>query len=320
MSRAEALRWIGRVRQLNTLPQVALEILRITGDEDYAMDELVACLDRDPALTTKLLRIVNSPQFGLRQKVVSLRMAVSFLGRRSLRLLSTSFSLSSGLSKGVAGQLYESYWRRTLLMVAAAKNLARIRREVDPNEAHVAGLVADIGQLIFAQADPAAYAPLVDAFEHGPELLRAEQAALGCTHPELSACFLESLGFPPALVESALRHHIDQPDDEPLSAEVWAADRVAQAILTPNESGFLPIRKLLDKTYGLDVDGVIDFVLACKNEWADSTQLFDIRSVNSPDYDAILAQARDTQQQTALAAALELDSIEAVFSLHPANK
>ena len=80
-------RFVQRAQTLYTLPAVAAEVLRLTADQAVDVDALSKCIERDPALTAKILGVVNSSQYGLGTTVTSLSQALTLLGTRSIKLL-----------------------------------------------------------------------------------------------------------------------------------------------------------------------------------------------------------------------------------------
>ena len=76
-----------RTASLYTLPEVALEVLELTSHPRVDVPALKACIERDPALTCKILKVVNSSMFGLSRRVADLTQALSLLGVKPLKML-----------------------------------------------------------------------------------------------------------------------------------------------------------------------------------------------------------------------------------------
>src|SRR5262245_54334406 len=101
---------VKRTGELYSLPAVAMEVLELTNQPKVDAAKLKACIERDPALTTKLLRVVNSSLFGLKQQVSDLNQALALLGIKPLKLLVLGFSLPDALFTDVAGDVLSRYW------------------------------------------------------------------------------------------------------------------------------------------------------------------------------------------------------------------
>ena len=106
-------RLVGRAEQLYSLPAVAMEVLQLTDNPQVDTRALKECIENDPALTGKILRVVNSSLFGLSREVSDLNQALALLGTKPLKLLVLGFSLPSGLYAGIEARTLGRYWRRT---------------------------------------------------------------------------------------------------------------------------------------------------------------------------------------------------------------
>ncbi len=80
-------RFVDKAGKLYTLPAVAVQVLQLTNHPKVDVQQLKACIENDPALTTKVLRFVNSSMFGATCKVSDLNQALAMLGTKSLKLL-----------------------------------------------------------------------------------------------------------------------------------------------------------------------------------------------------------------------------------------
>src|SRR4029078_10488211 len=133
-----------KVRQadnLPSLPAVAMQVLKMTQADDCSVAEIARVIQQDPALTGRLLKIVNSSLFGLSRKISSLPQATVVLGLRTVKVMVLSFSLVDTMQKRRPGGFdYAGYWRRSLTTAVASRLLAeRVRRPLT-DEAFVCGL------------------------------------------------------------------------------------------------------------------------------------------------------------------------------------
>src|SRR6218665_1327859 len=90
-----------RAQGLYTLPSVAARVLELTSRPQDDLTELRRCLENDPALVAKLLRVVNSSLFGLHRKVGDLQQTLNVLGMNPLKMLVLGFSLPDRLFRGI---------------------------------------------------------------------------------------------------------------------------------------------------------------------------------------------------------------------------
>lgn len=213
-----------QAQQLFTLPAVALKLLELTNQADVPAAELRACLEQDPALTSKVLRVVNSSLFGLSRKVADLHQAVALLGVKPLKLLVLGFSLPDAIFAGIAHDVLARYWKVTLTRALAAREVSERVWRRGGDETFIIGLLADLGLLALVQCLGSPYVTFARrAWEAESDLAALEQRALGFDHRQLTVKLLDTWGLPEGIV-AALRP-LD-PHAPPPSAQVRAARSV----------------------------------------------------------------------------------------------
>jgi HD-like signal output (HDOD) protein len=180
-----------------------MRVLELTNNPQVDAHALKECLELDPALTGKILRVVNSSLFGLTREVSDLNQALALLGTKPLKLLVLGFSLPAGLFAGLSGEMLGRYWRRTLTKAVAARELSETVWKVSGDEPFIAGLLQDVGMLLLIQELGAAYVNFLDKVTGcGKDLLAMETESLGFDHTRLSARMLEHWGLPAALIDA----------------------------------------------------------------------------------------------------------------------
>src|SRR5438046_1153390 len=105
-------RLVHRARNLYSLPRVAMQVLEMTSDPAVDARRLKQCIENDPALTAKIMRVVNSSLFGLSRQVSDLNQALALLGTKPLKLLVLGFSLPEELFANLAADFLGRYWQR----------------------------------------------------------------------------------------------------------------------------------------------------------------------------------------------------------------
>ena len=309
--------FLDRMDQLHSAPQVAQKILRLTRDPDFDVRKVARCIESDPALTAKILRVTNSSRYGLRHKVSSIHQSVAFIGQRSLRLIALTFGLVESLTQGESGKQFCNFWRRSLTMATVASELAKTTPEIPADDAYAAGLLSDVGELIFAQVEPERFAAACEHVSHGPELLAAERAEFGFAHPELGARLLQRWEIPEELVAAVALHHIEDDDElEPLAIAIRAGDLMADALWTPKCPQLAQSKALIEEHFRLDLDGYIELAVCCQREITEGADLFGVRLDGDIDCQSLLEEARLVHNEASLEAALDLDSLTATFEDH----
>ena len=226
--------------ELATLPEVYVRLLSALDDEKVSEADLAGIIGRDPSLTAKLLKLVNSPLFGSRAPVDSIGRAVAMAGQKELTTLVTGLAALSAFAD-IAPGLYDMrmFWRHAAACAVYASLLAQAVPGVAPDRVFVGGLLHDLGQLVILRKLPAAAgrALLLSRVE-GLPASEAEIAVLGFDHGAVGRALLTNWNFPPALTAMVADHHA--PDGQPQSREtaiVHIADILAQAWVWPAFSG-----------------------------------------------------------------------------------
>ena len=188
------------VTDLPSIPAVALEIIRLTGDETCTLDQFAAVLSRDPALASKVLRFANSSLYNLGSPVSTLQRATMVLGTRAVKVMSLSFSLAGTLPSENDGPFdIGEYWRRSVICAVAARSLAERLESPLIEEAFLCGLLSRIGQLVVGTGQPELYAELSSEGWPRPE---RERRVLGCDGYEIGAALLRTWSLPEFLCDA----------------------------------------------------------------------------------------------------------------------
>ncbi|MFN8034924.1 MAG: HDOD domain-containing protein [Acidimicrobiia bacterium] len=214
-------------------------------NEDASSSEIGRVIETDPSLTAQVIRLANTPYYGMSRRVASARQAVMVLGFDLVRSLVTNaaFGFNVGRSSGVP----EGFWEHSLSSGAAASVLA-VHSGYPESEAFSAGLLADLGiALLYRYLGPA-YTKLRErAASLEQPLIAAEQEEFGMTHADITAAALERMRFPEELVTVLGRHHV-VPDEttSPLGRIVFAAEALAHEFEHTRPEGHLGVTAALE--------------------------------------------------------------------------
>lgn len=258
---------LSRVDTLPTLPSVATRLLEITLSDKSSASEIGSLLSRDPAMTAKVLKVVNSAAFGLRFSVSNLGYAITVLGLQRVRGLVLSLSIYetvSGMgSQGAIDRM--AFWKHSVASAVAAKALANATGRCNPEEAYVAGLLHDLGMLLLDSFMPKEYASVLqDAAkaeqENGADLIRrGEDAVFGTTHEEIGAKLAQRWSLPAPLCDAIRFHHAPEECLEAFDSPTHrlvvcaaAADYLAWAAGYPSWSSATPPKPSLQVLEILD--------------------------------------------------------------------
>jgi sigma-B regulation protein RsbU (phosphoserine phosphatase) len=216
-------------------PQAALQIMRATSREDIGMRELSSLASKDPLLSAELLRVVNSPFYGLARKVQSVAHAVSLLGQRTLRNLALCISVRDALRENaIPGFDTAGYWEDSLRRAVSARMLAKAAR-LDPDECFTAGLLQDFGLLVmfFVYKDKVSEWNALRAQDPDARCM-AEREIFGTTHEAVVEILASAWELPETLAHALSTHHrvAERGEDAPhdaLCTVLYCADWMAAA-------------------------------------------------------------------------------------------
>ena len=225
---------IARAGSLATLPEVALEVIRLAGDPESPGIELERALSRDPMLSARVLRIVNSAFYGVRREVSSVRTAIVVLGFVAVKNIAIAASLARMFRAGAlpGGFQPKDLWTHSIGVATAAQLIVGRVRGVDPSDAFLAGLMHDIGLIIEMQSCREQFVAVLADVNANPELSfrEAELRNIGATHEAFGEALARAWRFPIALQRVNRWHHsplLLPPEERQLAAIVNVADHLA---------------------------------------------------------------------------------------------
>ena len=188
-------------------PGVAAHIIELARDPDIEMSKVAKPLSMDSALSTKILRIANSPLYAQRRKSENLRQALVVLGLNATLTLALSFTLVKSLRAGKANGLsYPLYWRRALLAATAGRALADALRHPAAEEIFLAALLQDVGMLALDQCLPELYRGLPAQDDHAA-VAELELGRLQISHAEVGGWLMKNWNLPERLHRAIARSH-----------------------------------------------------------------------------------------------------------------
>lgn len=201
---------VGRIGTLPSMPSAYQELMACLGSPRPSLADAGRIVARDPAMSVKVLQLVNSAYFGLRQPVTAVGRAVSYLGMESLMALALGHGLFAECKPcRIPGFSFERLWDRSLAVAMTARQLAR-HEALDPrgqDDAFLAGMLHDLGTLLLAAELPDQYALVANRREPAaPGRAAAELAVFSATHAEVGAYLLGLWGLPNPVVEAVAFH------------------------------------------------------------------------------------------------------------------
>ncbi len=211
-------RFIEQIDNLPSFPAIVSQLIKVVNSPDTSAEDAARLIQRDPALTTKMLRLANSAFYGIPRSISSVASAVVILGFntiRSLVLSATVMKMFSGTGKQAIDK--ERFWKHSIVSAMAARIIVRQFfnvRMMDPESAFCAGILHDIGKLIFSEFAGQDYGEVFDrAQKEGITVLEAERNVLGITHCDIGRILADKWALPLDLEYALVFHH------EPMKAD-----------------------------------------------------------------------------------------------------
>lgn len=220
------------VEQMPAFPKSVQQIIELTTKADCSPRDLVDVIDKDPVVTVKILKVVNSAYFSLPKQVTSIGNAVVFLGFNTIKNLALSIAAIGMLPKeNAAGFDIQQYLLHSLATAGIAKKLASRLDDADPMDCFIAGLLHDFGKVVFAQFMPTEFCKALDASRDGKSSLHdALHTIIGTDHATVGAMLIEKWRFATNLVETIGNQHGASVKNTDMIACVFAANQISKKL------------------------------------------------------------------------------------------
>jgi putative nucleotidyltransferase with HDIG domain len=225
----EAFRKTMATTALPSRPGVYMELNQVLSSPDWQPHQVAAVLERDVAMSAKVLQLANSALFGLTSTVSSVRDAVMYLGVDTIRSLALTAEAFGKLApRGSAGFSLDDFQGHAMLVARITASILPAGRT--QQEAVTAALLHDIGKLVLISNGGRRWAQLNDqARDRKVPVYVIEQEVDGVTHAHIGAHLLSLWGLPDGIVE-AVAHHHDPSEVDGLAFDGVAAVHIANGL------------------------------------------------------------------------------------------
>lgn len=232
--------------ELPTMPEVLLKLNEVIGNADASAADVAKVVSKDPAVSTNILRIVNSAYYGLQVRVSSVSLAVSVMGFNMTKKVALKAAVFSSFGKRREKiQHFDplAFWRHAIFTGVAARTLAANAHafgDVHPEDIYIAGLLHDIGKIILMEkAAPRYLAMLRRAVQEQRAETAVEAEDFGFTHADVGSVLAIKWSLPEDLAIAIRYHH--SPSRDPfhrsLSSLIHLADQLAWQAGSPSTVG-----------------------------------------------------------------------------------
>ncbi len=229
------------ISHIATLPEVTLKIIELVEDPSSSAQDLHEVISNDPALCSRILKVVNSSFYGLPGQIASINRAIVMLGLNAVKNIAIAASLAKLFRGGELTPFFSAkeLWDHSNAVAIACKMISDRLGLGLGDEAYLAGLIHDIGIMVEMQYDRT---NLIDALDRcnadssgtpAVSLLETEEEIFGANHQDFGKGLCEKWKFPAPFVAAAGFHH--NPTEAPSETKkivyiVHAADVIASMI------------------------------------------------------------------------------------------
>lgn len=231
-------------KELSSLPEIYIRVSKLLDDENSTSEQIGSVVQSDPALTARILKVVNSSFYGFPSEISTISQAISILGRNPLRQLLMGTVLGgvfSRLSNDVF--LMDEFWQHSVYTAVLAKFCYENKvGKLKSDELFVAGLLHKIGRLIIAHQLPDMSLKIQQTLDNSDaDEFELEQELLQFSHNEVGAAIMQQWGLPTILRSCTL--HQNSPDQAgPFKTEAWIihiSSSFAKTALLENDEDIL---------------------------------------------------------------------------------
>ncbi|MFA5826693.1 MAG: HDOD domain-containing protein, partial [Gallionellaceae bacterium] len=199
------------VEKMPAFPKSVQRILELSRDINCSPKDLVTVIEKDPVMTMKLLRVLNSAYYSFPKQITSVNQSVVYLGLNTIKNMALSFAALGTLPQhNAAGFDVQRYLLHSLTTAGLARMVSQKYKitDADPTDCYIAGLLHDFGKVVFAQFMAEEFKQaLALSDEQAISLHAAEQQIIGTDHSVVGAMLVEKWQFPSGISTLIREHH-----------------------------------------------------------------------------------------------------------------
>mgnify|MGYP001595649481 CR=1 FL=1 len=207
------LKKFDQIKDLPTLPAIVLKVNQMLDSPDTNMEILSHVIEKDQAIAFKMLRLVNSAFFGLRDKISSIREAAIILGFDAIRNIVISLSTYNTLNSIAESRSHtdfkvDGFWRHSISVAVLSRFLSEKKQLGDPEKSFVSGLLHDMGKMILAYYFPESFKKILVLSQKKRIIYRkAEERILPGGHHEIGYYIAKKWDIPIHIANTLYSHH-----------------------------------------------------------------------------------------------------------------
>ena len=270
---------ISTSRNLPTLPHILLKLIEACDEKpgNENINKISKIINKDPSLSAKILKLVNSAFSGLSRRVEDIRQAVILIGVKGVKNIATCACVYEAFQKVKGNGVFnlKRFWWHSLKCAVLARLIAEKEHYEHPDEAFISGLLHDIGKLVLWVNFRKPYEALLESCKSEPQLLLQGETQLGATHCEIAAWLLARWNMHPSIIEPILFHH--EPKSKilkafPLVQFGYVAHSLCFGPIQAQEEGAMIAKEIL----GIEYEEIEAILAMAEKEAVDVAKSLDI--------------------------------------------
>ena len=250
---------LSRLKHIPTLPHILLQLIKTCNADKGSLKEISAIVEKDPALTTRILSLVNSAYYSKNSKVTNVDGAVIFLGMNAVKNVAICSSVHEVFQNVESRKCFnlKYFWWHSLRCAILAKLIAKKQKYRDPEDVFLFGMLHDIGKIILLVNFPEQYSELLEKRKDRPDLILAGETQIGANHAEIGAWLLDQWNFPHQIADAVLCHHhsaFDMLSAPPLAQFIYVANLLSSDSDLKIKEGLAAAEKMFGFTQAMAQD------------------------------------------------------------------
>ncbi len=224
-------RILAKVDEIPPLPHVVIKALKALNDPKSSSSDVAKIISQDEGLTAKILKLANSAYYGFPRSIGTLSEAITILGYKTIKSIIYAAAAHGHLSGELKGYALDrgELWKHSLGVAVVSREVAKMVKYKDAEQAFVAGLLHDIGKIVLNQFVRFGFTLIMKKVEvEKVPFHEAEKDILGFDHTDIGGKIAEKWNLPKELVDSISHHH--SPEKAEVDLRLTSIVHVSDAI------------------------------------------------------------------------------------------
>jgi len=199
--------FVDKIEKLPTLPIIAQEILSLNNDPLLSIDKLTNIVEKDPAISAKIISAANSPFFASLNQPTNLNDAIMRIGFNNVKSIAIGISILSFMDDSKKITDYTRIFNHSVTVGLAARFIAKTLNMRDEEDILIEGLLHDLGYLVLNKYFPDMYKQILKNLENEKSILDAERDIIHHTHADIGFWLADKWSLPDTILDTTLYHH-----------------------------------------------------------------------------------------------------------------